>query len=407
MPSLTTPSLSFATPAKTSSVAALPASAEERIGQALQGAEGKSPQVAAPASGGARSTLSVSPSPVRSNPALMSTTTSTWNLTYRDQDNRLATEYTIASGLAQRTKDYFYFGNLLVATKDNSGTFLFYASDHLGSIRLVTSGAGSVQERHAYLPYGQEISPGASYQPLKFAAMERDASSNNDYDHARFHLNGMGRFLELDPVRGKAENPLTWNRYAYALGNPVRNTDPTGEDTVVELKYYILGQAPFQGDYGHQYVYLQDTDTGEAMISRAGPSSPYPVDVSRVASDSAAKAPSGNGDITLHADLTPEAKSVDADQAGKVVPGSATTVKSPIADVAAKLQTFNTAVDKAKIDYKPRSTNSNAYAGTAYKVVTGKAAPASPVLPGSKVNLTPLIPQCTSTPGTCGEASPK
>jgi hypothetical protein len=32
----------------------------------------------------------------------------------------------------------------------------------------------------------------------------------------------------MDPVRGDLANPLSWNAYSYALGNPLRYTDPWG-----------------------------------------------------------------------------------------------------------------------------------------------------------------------------------
>jgi hypothetical protein len=38
----------------------------------------------------------------------------------------------------------------------------------------------------------------------------------------------LGRFLTMDPVRGDLANPLSWNAYSYALGNPLRFTDPWG-----------------------------------------------------------------------------------------------------------------------------------------------------------------------------------
>ena len=223
----------------------------------------------------------------------------------------------------------------------------------------------------------------------------------------RHHSFNVGRFLSAEPGGNEVGSSQSWNRYSYALGNPVNNTDPTGEDTVVALQFYVLGSAPIQGDYGHQYVYLRDTDTGETMISRAGPGAPYPGESSAVAAGSPVKDPNGSGNVVLQTSMTPEAKSIDAGQGGKTVTGSTTTLKQPIGDVAGKLQTFNDAVDAAKIDYKPRSDNSNAYGGTAYAVVTGKTPPSSHVLPGSDVDLRPKIPECSSNPEVCGGESAK
>jgi len=170
-------------------------------------------------------------------------------MTYRDDSNRLATEYTIATGTPQRTKDYFYFGNLLVATKDFGGVMRYYSSDHLGTPRLVTDANGGVQEKHNYLPYGQEVSPGSSYQPLKFASMERDASSNNDYDHARFHFTGIGRFLSVDRHTANASQPKSWNKYVYCSDNPLTKLDPDGLFEFPAISVYLApaGQAFHSG----------------------------------------------------------------------------------------------------------------------------------------------------------------
>ena len=147
---------------------------------------------------------------------------------------------------------------------------------------------------------------------------------------------------------------------------------------------------------------MRDTDTGETVISRAGPSAPYSGGSVAAVAGSPVRNPAGTGNVTLKTALTPASKSVDADQGGKTVAGSATTLKEPIGAAAATLQKFNGAVDSAKIDYKPRTDNSNAYAGTAYQALTGKTPPSSGTLPGSNVNLKPQIPTCTSTPTVCG-----
>lgn len=153
----------------------------------------------------------------------------TWNLTLRGGDNRLATEYTATSSGSTRKRNYFYFGSLLVATRDEAGTvWRFYASDHLGTPRVVTGSTGSVLETHKYKAFGEEIGGIFGVQPLKFAAMERDASSGNDYDHARYTSATLGRFLGPDLVGGKPEDPQSWNRYTYARNNPLARLDPDG-----------------------------------------------------------------------------------------------------------------------------------------------------------------------------------
>jgi RHS repeat-associated protein len=154
----------------------------------------------------------------------------TWTLTFREEGNRISSEYLGAT----RQKDYFYLGNLLVATRTGTGagTYLYYASDHLGTPRLVTNSSipGAKVEDHRYDAFGIELTATFGNQPLKFAAMERDSLSKNDYDHARYQSSDLGRFLSPDLLGGTTRDPQSWNRYSYARNNPISFVDPDGNE---------------------------------------------------------------------------------------------------------------------------------------------------------------------------------
>ena len=64
-----------------------------------------------------------------------------------------------------------------------------------------------------------------------FTGKERDTESGLDYFGARYYSSAMGRFSSPDPsglAYADQENPQSLNLYAYALNNPLKNTDPTG-----------------------------------------------------------------------------------------------------------------------------------------------------------------------------------
>lgn len=135
-------------------------------------------------------------------------------------------------------RDYIYRGSSLLASETTTEG-LRYHLDHLGNTRLVTDGTGAKVSSHDYLPFGEEIgSPGTTGPRMKFTGHERDDDgsisqlSDFDYMHARYYLPVVGRFLSTDPLRGRAASPQSWNRYAYALNNPVRLTDPDGRQTI-------------------------------------------------------------------------------------------------------------------------------------------------------------------------------
>ncbi|MGH9473162.1 MAG: RHS repeat-associated core domain-containing protein, partial [Terriglobales bacterium] len=82
-----------------------------------------------------------------------------------------------------------------------------------------------------------------------------------DYFGARYYGSALGRFLTPDPAGLAAVdpgNPQSWNRYAYALNNPVTNTEPTGLIAVVPQGCVGTPNAdPTTGDY---YMCPEDGD---------------------------------------------------------------------------------------------------------------------------------------------------
>jgi len=64
----------------------------------------------------------------------------------------------------------------------------------------------------------------------QFTGKERDSESGLDYFGARYYGSNMGQMMSPDPLlsSGRPWDPQTWNRYSYALNNPLRFTDPTG-----------------------------------------------------------------------------------------------------------------------------------------------------------------------------------
>jgi RHS repeat-associated protein len=107
---------------------------------------------------------------------------------------------------------------------------LYYHTDAIGSVRMITDATAQVLARYDYLPFGEESSPPAFRDPRLFAGKERDAETVFDYVGARYYASQTGRFTSVDPghVGGDIFNPQSWNAYAYALNNPLRFVDPLG-----------------------------------------------------------------------------------------------------------------------------------------------------------------------------------
>lgn len=65
-----------------------------------------------------------------------------------------------------------------------------------------------------------------------------------DYMHRRYYSPVTNRFMTFDPVMqtGRAKRkPGLWNRYSYALGNPINFIDPRGEDVSISVTFQDTG----------------------------------------------------------------------------------------------------------------------------------------------------------------------
>lgn len=132
-------------------------------------------------------------------------------------------------------KDYIYRAGTLLAAETTAGVRHF-SVDHLGTPRTITNAAGTQAAYHVYYPFGEEASAfNQDTERMKFTGHERDlhsltgAADDLDYMHARFCSPLTGRFLGVDPITGRPKLPQSWNRYSYAIDNPLKYVDPTGE----------------------------------------------------------------------------------------------------------------------------------------------------------------------------------
>jgi RHS repeat-associated protein len=64
---------------------------------------------------------------------------------------------------------------------------------------------------------------------------ERDNESELDFAQARYYKSAHGRFTSTDPIilnEVRMRNPQVFNGYSYTSNNPLRFTDPNGEDLI-------------------------------------------------------------------------------------------------------------------------------------------------------------------------------
>ncbi len=142
---------------------------------------------------------------------------------------------------------------------------VYYHTDAIGSVRVVTDDTGAVVARYDYLPFGERWDPQPSPDVRQFAGKERDAETGLDYFGARYYASQTGRFTTVDPghVNGDIFDPQSWNAYAYARNNPLRYTDPDGR----EYEICVEGGYSCQRVSDQRFAYLQGNPGAGIQLS--------------------------------------------------------------------------------------------------------------------------------------------
>ena len=128
-------------------------------------------------------------------------------------------------------------GRIAKRTTINQETNIFYYhTDHLGSTRLVTDSNKNVVSAAAYQPFGEPDTQEGS-EDFLFTGKEKDATGLYYYG-ARYYDSDLGRFITRDPLKGRAIDPQSLNRYTYCHNNPLKYIDPWGEkDALHDIPY--------------------------------------------------------------------------------------------------------------------------------------------------------------------------
>lgn len=146
----------------------------------------------------------------------------------RDQAGNQLSEFTPGSGgSVTLAHTNVWADGVLIATDDVNKTH-YYLNDWLGTRRVQTDYAGTLEQSCASLPYGDGETCGPAPTENLYTGKERDSESGNDYFGARYYASTVGRFLSPDLLGGKMDDPQSLNRYAYVRDNPLRYTDLTG-----------------------------------------------------------------------------------------------------------------------------------------------------------------------------------
>ena len=104
----------------------------------------------------------------------------------------------------------------------------YYHTDALGSVFALTDASGNTTATYSYDPFGNTVQTGISTNPFQFTGRENDGTGLLFY-RARYYSSRSQRFMSEDPIGFKGGI----NVYAYTLNNPVKYSDPMGNDAWV------------------------------------------------------------------------------------------------------------------------------------------------------------------------------
>jgi RHS repeat-associated protein len=152
---------------------------------------------------------------------------------------------------------------------------VFHHSSWNNSTSVLTDSAGNLVAHLMYEPFGELVTAGSVGQDaatIKFTGKELDEETGLSYFGARYYDARFGRFVTPDSrIPGAGVVPQGFNRYTYALNNPIRLLDPDGRDPLpnIQSNYYV---PPGYWMQWYQYYAGIATDTRNGFWTRAGAS---------------------------------------------------------------------------------------------------------------------------------------
>lgn len=133
---------------------------------------------------------------------------------------------------------YYYAGTTRLAMRKVTATenkLYYMLGDHLGSTSKMLDGiTTTVAQELRYKPWGEvryasPTDPGDWPTDYTYTGQKSEmADLGLMFYNARWLDPSLGRFTSPDSIIPGAGNPLAWDRFAYALNNPVKLTDPSG-----------------------------------------------------------------------------------------------------------------------------------------------------------------------------------
>jgi RHS repeat-associated protein len=143
------------------------------------------------------------------------------------------------------TRKHYPQGVQFVSYNPTTTTPYFYMRDHLGSVREMTDGTGTIKARYDYDPWGNRTKlTGSLDADFGFTGHYYHPPSNLHLAPYRGYDSTIGRWINRDPI-DEADGP---NLYEYVGNNPTDGIDPLGLYDLWDLGEDSLNFAAGLGD---------------------------------------------------------------------------------------------------------------------------------------------------------------
>ena len=150
---------------------------------------------------------------------------------------------------------------------DTNPVMHYVHTDHLGSLNVITSESGTIEQEMSFDAWGNRRDP-STWQNLTSAPTnlitDRGFTGHEHMDAFKLiNMNGrvydplLGRFLSADKVIQSPGYTQSFNRFSYVMNNPLMFTDPSGYKaamnieinvtTVYDDRGNVIGMRPYNG----------------------------------------------------------------------------------------------------------------------------------------------------------------